>query len=309
MKPPIVPAGDIVLTLLGVYYMWFVMSFLCWAVISNTLHQIDRFQLVAIALSIPIGWLLYLSPTPEACATWLGDCTKQLTSVAPLYVWLSICLALLFVTWAALDLDLPDSIDGHTVDAPAIRELFYSSSREDFSYNHDTSTPSAATSRFKITTIMRLKNTRLDESYQAFIYRMPLISYNHVSLSENDQMRCSQLFMTSEKDALLFHATPWWNVRSICENGFSIDLSRGGVYGTGLYFTDCSHKADWYTGWSKKRYMFVVRVALGQIVHAQAEGAGGESRLGSMDENYTEFVALHNSQCLPVYLIEYKRKW
>ena len=131
---------------------------------------------------------------------------------------------------------------------------------------------------------------------------MPTILHDHRSLDVNDQTRCCHLFLSSAKDVLLFHATPSHNVKNICENGLRIDRFRQGIYGKGIYLTDCSRKADWYAGHGPTRYMFVVRVALGQIVHHRTAGVGGHSCIVSSDDSSTVLLVFENCQCLPVYL-------
>ena len=228
---------------------------------------------------------------------------------------------LLFVTWAvrmmhkaesledvnaesledddaeSLEDDDAESLEDDNAESPEdarIRELFYRTSRTYFDYNFNAQT-TAANSKFRIRKITKLNNNRLEEAYKTHVHHMPTILHDHRSLDVTDQTRCCHLFLSSAKDVLLFHATPSQNVKNICENGFRIDRFQRGIYGRGIYFTDCSHKADGYSGQGPIRYMFVARVALGKIVHHRAAGVGGHSCIAARHDHYTEYLAFENS--------------
>jgi len=66
----------------------------------------------------------------------------------------------------------------------------------------------------------------------------------------------------------LLHGTPAANVAQICEEGLAAGRANDGVYGTGLYFTDCSCKAYQYARKANPAAggcILVCRVVLGFI--------------------------------------------
>ena len=110
---------------------------------------------------------------------------------------------------------------------------------------------------------------------------------------------------------LLFHGTKQLNVDSIRRNGLQIEYTNRGLFGRGIYFSDSAQKADQYAddpfGRSTSTlYMFVARVQLGRAALNQQD-ATCDSVLGGLDKRFREFVVFKNSQCLPIYLIEYER--
>ena len=279
---------------------------------NRNLFDIDKTNLFVVILAIPKCFILYQFSTVGTVFLWLvgvifwpfaiiSDLGKTLlyhftqSSTFALWIIVITLLTVFFVT-------------SHETDASVqktITELFHRTSHGNYRYDYNTNI-SVARSRVRVRRITKLNNKHLEEAYKAHIRHMPTISHDHRSLDVDDQTRCCHLFLSSAKDTLLFHATPEANVASITENGFRIDRFRRGIYGKGIYFTDCSHKADGYSGQGPERYMFVARVALGEIVHHNTGGAGGHSCIAARHDHYTEFLAFENSQCLPVYLIEYE---
>ena len=131
----------------------------------------------------------------------------------------------------------------------------------------------------------------------------------------------------------LFHGTSAANVMSILDNGFEDDhhLTHGSAFGSGIYFTECSSKADMYTSPAEHTEehdhgglccMLLCRVTLGRArkldtqFHYDSAQIADEIKSGQyhsvladrekLFSSYREFVT-QADQAYPEFLIWYER--
>lgn len=100
---------------------------------------------------------------------------------------------------------------------------------------------------FVVNKVQRIQNETL---WQRLCYEKKLMLRDRVDVNEQ----------------LLYH-TSRSTISIICEEGLDLRLSRNGMFGSGIYFSDSPVKCNcyWGDGMSPTRYMFCCRVLLGEI--------------------------------------------
>lgn len=129
--------------------------------------------------------------------------------------------------------------------------------------------------------------------------------------------------------AYLWHGTSPSAVMGIRERGFRKELAgshAGTMFGNGIYFAECSSKADEYASPEEKGLyagccaMILCRVVLGRpatllasdhAAVAEALEQGHDSVIGDRERaagTYREFVVFSNSAAYPEYAVVYRRE-
>jgi len=131
-------------------------------------------------------------------------------------------------------------------------------------------------------------------------------------------------------EMLLFHGTKPSACEAICKSDFMVSMSgsnAGNLYGSGIYFAECSSKSDEYaqddTGIYKGLWaMLLCRVTCGRIGYCDELHPNGQelynrcirgqydSTLGDREKargTYREFIVPNNDQAYPEWVIIYKR--
>lgn len=130
----------------------------------------------------------------------------------------------------------------------------------------------------------------------------------------------------SANEQWLFHGTSAAAVQGISDHEFRLDLAgrnRGTMYGRGLYFAECSSKADEYSEEDEDGYcwMLLCRAVLGRVMinqdvrpspdlAAQCRAGGYNSVCGDRWRavgTFREFVLYEAKQVYPSFIIRYKR--
>jgi len=134
--------------------------------------------------------------------------------------------------------------------------------------------------------------------------------------------------LSTDAEALLLHGTSASAVAGILSSRFDSDKCKFGLAGKGFYFAESVTKADEYTRTSNGVCCIVVcRVLLGRVnvcgdmllTRDQRQGLEDSVRKESaydsvmMDRErcrgtFREFVVYHNAQCLPVFVVWYRRR-
>lgn len=137
----------------------------------------------------------------------------------------------------------------------------------------------------------------------------------------------------SVNEAFLFHGTKPSACENICKSDFMVKMAgsnAGTLYGSGLYFAECSSKSDEYAVddtsgiYSGLYAMLLCRVVLGRVLYTDEVAPSVDyltdrvatlhefdSVLGDREKargTYREFVLFNNDQAYPEYVILYRRE-
>eukprot|EP00929_Paragymnodinium_shiwhaense_P041667 TRINITY_DN21628_c0_g1_i1.p1 TRINITY_DN21628_c0_g1~~TRINITY_DN21628_c0_g1_i1.p1 ORF type:complete len:514 (-),score=83.84 TRINITY_DN21628_c0_g1_i1:108-1595(-) len=152
----------------------------------------------------------------------------------------------------------------------------------------------------------------------------------HAELPPSMQSTCRD----RQNEIFLWHGTSPHGAAGIAADGFSTKFSGsnvGTMYGSGLYFAECSSKSDEYARDDKDGIykglfsMLLCRATLGELLHMTAGGDKTHGMIRSAIESdeydsvlgdrkasvgtYREFVVYSGDQVYPEYLILYQREW
>lgn len=150
----------------------------------------------------------------------------------------------------------------------------------------------------KITKIQRVENHYLWQKY--------FLAKRKLKQEKNE---------TTEKN--LFHGTNSNSAQLICQNGFDISFSNYGLYGRGVYFTECPSTAARYaTSQKKVLYIIMTKVLTGFSFNAKKNMSwikkppkwGNQKHVyhDSIVDNNNIYVIYENEKAYPLYLIELK---
>eukprot|EP00931_Biecheleriopsis_adriatica_P010650 TRINITY_DN11171_c0_g1_i1.p1 TRINITY_DN11171_c0_g1~~TRINITY_DN11171_c0_g1_i1.p1 ORF type:complete len:990 (+),score=231.06 TRINITY_DN11171_c0_g1_i1:126-3095(+) len=157
--------------------------------------------------------------------------------------------------------------------------------------------------------------------------RMPL-QFPVLTSSLNHAPLLQILGQTDEpcNEQWLFHGTSAAGVQGISDQEFRLDKAgshRGTLFGKGVYFAECTTKADEYSEEDEDGYcwMLLCRVALGSTnickdkkppsdILEQTQAKGHDSLIGdrwAAVGTFREFILFDNNQVYPAFILRYKR--
>eukprot|EP00440_Ansanella_granifera_P065700 gb/GFBE01071253.1/.p1 GENE.gb/GFBE01071253.1/~~gb/GFBE01071253.1/.p1 ORF type:complete len:1041 (+),score=188.52 gb/GFBE01071253.1/:1-3123(+) len=146
------------------------------------------------------------------------------------------------------------------------------------------------------------------------------------SIQQEELMRILGEAEVGSNEHWLFHGTSAAAVQGISDREFRLDKAgshRGTMYGKGIYFAECSTKADEYSEEDEEGYcwMLLCRVTLGnplvcrdkkppKDILEQCQSKGKDSLIGdrwAAVGTFREFILFDSNQVYPAFILRYKR--
>jgi len=195
----------------------------------------------------------------------------------------------------------------------------------------------AEVKHFEVVQVLQNSNKALYESYCARREQLALHFAKQLedvkTKTEDFEASLQEPCRSDVNEFFFFHGTNPMGAKTICADGFRVDLSgtnKGALYGPGVYCAESSSKADEYATDDKGDLvykglyaMLLCRVSLGNpTINLEVEPDVAElSRLMESEDihsivgdreatrgTYREFVLRNPSQVYPAYAIIYKRR-
>eukprot|EP00931_Biecheleriopsis_adriatica_P057146 TRINITY_DN33898_c0_g1_i1.p1 TRINITY_DN33898_c0_g1~~TRINITY_DN33898_c0_g1_i1.p1 ORF type:complete len:772 (+),score=163.10 TRINITY_DN33898_c0_g1_i1:106-2421(+) len=134
---------------------------------------------------------------------------------------------------------------------------------------------------------------------------------------------------SNSNDAWLWHGTSMHAAEEITSTDFRLDKSgshAGSLFGKGIYFAECCSKSDEYSDADEDglHCLLLCRVTLGNVFYCEEKSPDPNalvkrcldgrfhSVLGDREKvhgTFREFVVYHDDQCVPEYVIRYRRAY
>ncbi|CAG5084427.1 Similar to PARP1: Poly [ADP-ribose] polymerase 1 (Homo sapiens) [Cotesia congregata] len=130
-----------------------------------------------------------------------------------------------------------------------------------------------------------------------------------------DNVRYTKDFKNKQ---LLWHGTRRFNIPSILYEGFKISKAKGGLFGTGTYFTNAMTKSWRYCGSYCEGVLFLCEVALGEISTGNngfvngyeenplTDGKNSVHGVGNYSPNINDFDIIDDDVLVPYGRLEFK---